>query len=60
MAFSKIVKLHQEQPTKLVLLSGLSLIKPQLPTKETLPEQWPLLTGSPLCGGYPIVLDTVD
>lgn len=45
--------MHQEQPAKLVLFSGPSLIKPQVPAEdeETLPdpEQWPLPTGSPLC-----------
>lgn len=38
MVFSRIVKLHQEQPTKLVLFAGLSSIKPQLPMEETLPD----------------------
>lgn len=38
MVFSRIVKLQQEQATKLVLFSGLSLIKPQLSTEETLPN----------------------
>lgn len=52
MAFSRTVTLHQEQSTNLVLFSGPSLIKPQVPTEdeESLPdpEQWPLPTGSPL------------
>lgn len=38
MVFSRMVKLHQEQPTKLVLFSGSSLIKPQLPAEETIPD----------------------
>lgn len=52
------MELHQEQPTKLVLVSGLSFIKPQLSAVETLPDPvfMTALSSGHCLGALPSVL----